>query len=561
MSFRWDESFGTLVVHFSHRFFDTDTPSEESVPRHRLIQFLALVTVVSPMLMVLVIYGAQGLQIRVGGFDFAWLQAGAHFALVSYAMAVMGLVMTFSWDSLFPDKRDYLILTSLPISPKRLFAAKSVSVAVILFLFAIAANAVLTVFVAFIEPRALVGHVVGVFGGSLFAALFFTSLQGILINCLPVSVFRRVSPSIQMIAMTLLLLIVLVMPLIVLSLRPLVLINSPLLDYFPPAWFLGTYESLSFSVSAVPQTGIWAWTAVKMTAVVTLLVVFSYGVGYRRHARRLLESTDASNLRPEFLNRTGTRVLHAVLQTNAYQRAAFDFIGKISNRSSKHRISAALYSGLGLALALSSLFVIKPREPFPIGLSMSGILQAPAALSFLVVAGWRSTFGLPHELQANWIFQMTSRAGAADFRKAIRKWLFVCRIVPLYVVAACFEFVWFEGAVAIAHLTFDLVMTAFLIEAFFFGFRKVPFTCTYLQNKLQLAFYAVAYLAAYTTYTTLVVELKGWVAADSQHLVRFLAVSSITFGSILIYRSLTRAETTRFIYDEPDPVYQQLNLT
>jgi hypothetical protein len=175
--------------------------------------------------------------------------------------------------------------------------------------------------------------------------------------------------------------------------------------------------------------------------------------------------------------------------------------------------------------------------------------------------GWRATFGIPYELPANWIFQMTSRAGARDFRKAIRKWLFVCRIVPLYLLLACFELSWFDWRVAITHLIFDLVTTAFLIEILFFGFPKVPFTCAYLQSKLQLAFYAVAYLIAYSTYTTMMVELKQWVVAEPLHLMRFLAVSAIALGVILIYRSMTSAETSRFVYDEREPTYQQLNLT
>src|SRR5678815_2020523 len=221
---RRDDTFQTLVVHFSHRFFDTDTPSEESVPRNRLIQFLALIAVASPLLIILVIYAMQGLQLHVGGFDLAWLQAGIHYALVCYSMAVMGLVMTFSWDSLFLDKRDYLILGSLPISAKRLFAAKAAAVAIILLSFAVATNVVLTVFVLFMEPRALLGHIVGVLGGSLFAALFFTAMQGMLIILLPVDVFRRISASIQQISMALLLLMIPVMPLLALSLRPMTLI-------------------------------------------------------------------------------------------------------------------------------------------------------------------------------------------------------------------------------------------------------------------------------------------------------------------------------------------------
>jgi hypothetical protein len=557
---RWDESFGTLIVHFSHRFFDTDSPSEESVPRNRLVQFLALVAVASPMLMILVIRGVQGVLIRTGG-DFSWLQASVHYTFVCYAMAVMGLVMTIKWDDLFPNRRDYLILASLPISATRLFAAKATAVGFILLLFTVATNAVLIVLATFMEPGAFLGHVFGILGASIFAVLFFAALQGLLINLLPTKAFRRISPSVQMIAIALLITLVLVLPLVAVSLKLLVQINTSLLDYFPPVWFLGVYESLNSSATAIPKAGVWAWTAVKMTILMTLVVGLSYVVGYRRHARKVVESLDSNDLVPRLWERNGKKLLHAVLQTNAFQRAAFDFIGKISARSPKHRISSALFSGLGLALALSSLFVIDPRAAFPIRLSASGILEAAPVLSFLAIAGWRSTFSVPYELPANWVFQMTGRTGAADFRKAIRKWLFVCRIVPLYILLACLEFAWFDAGIAVTHLAFDLITTAFLVEAFFFGFRKVPFTCAHLQGKLQLAFYAIAYLYAYTAYTSLMGDLKRWTSADPQHLIRFMSMSAIAFGGILIYRSLTGAERSKFIYDEQEPVYQQLNLS
>jgi hypothetical protein len=556
-----DDAFHTLVAHFFQRFFDTDTPSEESVPRTRLIQVLALTGVLTPWLLFFMIRGGQRIQFAFGGFDFVWARLAMHFTFVSYAMAVMGLVMTFKWDSLFPDRRDYLILTPLPISPKRLFAARTLALGLFLGLFVVAINAVLTVAVAFLEPSALLGHVVAVLGASAFAVLFFAALQGVLINLLTPDAFRRISPTVQMISIALLITVVLIMPLLASSLRPLARIDSALLDYFPPIWFLGVYESLSFSPMTVHAAAGWAWTALKVFGVTALIVSFCYGIGYLRHSRKILEGMQSNDLAPRWWDSLRSNFLHSLLLTNPSQRAAFEFIGKIAERSARHRVSAALYSGLGVALALSALFVIDRREAFPFRFSASGVLEAPAVLSFLAVAGWRATFSIPYELPGNWIFQMAGRAGAAEFRKAIRKWVFVCRILPLYIVLAVFEFAWFDSPTAFSHLVFDLVTTAFLTEAFFFGFKKVPFTCTYLRSKLQFVFSAVAYLYAFTVYKSLMGSLKGRVAADPLHLIRFLAVSAILFGGLLIYRSFTRAESTTFIYDESDSRFQRLNLS
>jgi len=556
-----DDSLTALVIHFTRRFVDPESPTEEWVHRNRLTQFLALIFVAAPMLMVLVVRGQERILVQIGTFDFEWWWAGLHYTLICYEMSVIGLIMALRWETLFPGREDYLILTPLPVSTRRLFLAKAIAVTTILLSFALAANAVLAIVIGVMQPRAFIAHAVAVLAASVFSVLSFLALQGILINVLPTRTFRRISPSLQMVAIALLVTLLLVLPLVGVSLRPLTTMNSPLLDYFPPVWFLGIYELLAPSSPPIPNVTEWAWNAVIMTVLMMVLVVVCYGAGYRRHSRRMLEDFDEIDQAPRWWERAGKNIRDSLLNTNAFQRAAFEFIGKIADRSSKHRVSIALYSGLGIALALSSLFVIDRREAFPIKLSARGVLEAPAVLSFLLVAGWRSTFGIPYELAANWIFQMTTRKGAADFRKAIRKWLFVCRVLPLYVVVACFEFSWFDPRMAISHLVVDLITTAFLVEALFFGFRKVPFTCAYLQSKLQLAFYAVLYLFAYTSYTSLVADLKGWASVDPRHLARFASLSLILFGVILIYRSLAGAERSRFVYEDRESGYQQLDLS
>src|SRR5262249_51813911 len=144
----------------------------------------------------------------------------------SFAMIAMGLLMAFKWDSLFPDRRDYLALTSLPISMKRWFAAKILALCAFLALFVVAVN----VFSLLIVPHLIAGqthaqglagflrsftaHAAGTIGGSLFAALFFVSLQGVLINVLPASTFRRISPYVQMASITVLVTLLLITPLI-----------------------------------------------------------------------------------------------------------------------------------------------------------------------------------------------------------------------------------------------------------------------------------------------------------------------------------------------------------
>src|SRR4030095_15746970 len=109
-----------------------------------------------------------------------WLRAGYRYVFVTYSMVVMGFVMTFKWDSIFPDRRDYLILTPLPISLRDFFVAKAVSLGIFLLLFVFAINFFSCILVpwAFAVRNnrldmllpALLAHAAAIFSGAIFTA-------------------------------------------------------------------------------------------------------------------------------------------------------------------------------------------------------------------------------------------------------------------------------------------------------------------------------------------------------------------------------------------------------
>src|SRR5262249_15394909 len=111
----------TLVDHFFDRFFDKDALTPEADERANVVQIVAILALPGAILSLSMI--ADHATIR-SELTRMWLRAGDRYVFVCYAMVVMGFVMTFKWDSLFPDRRDYLILTPLPISLKEFFAGK-----------------------------------------------------------------------------------------------------------------------------------------------------------------------------------------------------------------------------------------------------------------------------------------------------------------------------------------------------------------------------------------------------------------------------------------------------
>jgi hypothetical protein len=559
----------TLINHFFDRFFDKDSLSAEADERANVVQIVAILALPGAILSLSMI--ADHATIR-SELTRMWLRSGDRYVFVCYAMVVMGFVMTFKWDSVFPDRRDYLVLTPLPISLREFFAAKVISLCGFLLLFVVAINAFSCVLVPYVYVvrnnawrfflPAFFAHAVAVLSASLFTALLFAALQGVLINLMNPSTFRRLSPWIQMVAMMGLVTILLIIPGISANVRLLAESNAHVLDYVPVFWFLGIYEVLNPEGTLITQSHIWAGTAFKATFALALVFALTYLISYRRYSKKILEGVESDRFGQPWYQRVCTRILCAILLRHPLQRASYYFIGKVFGRSPKHRLFIAMYSGIGLALTLSSLFVLRRDSNFILSISRSGLVDAPLMLSFFIVSGLRATFNIPYELDANWMFRINSSKGATEYLKATRRWVLLRGIIPLYVVLAPLEFLFLKPGEAVFQLAFGLAISLLLIEGFFFQFNKVPFTCSYLPAKSHLAFLGGAYLYGFTIYTYTMESLERWVGEDIVRTALFFLWVFTLLAGISLYRRRVLGGELQIVYeDDRDPIVRQLNLT
>ena len=260
-----------------------------------------------------------------------WLRAGDRYVFVCYSMVVMGFVMTFKWDSLFPDRRDYLILTPLPISLRQFFLAKVVALCAFLLLFVVAINFFSCLIVPYLYAvrdnawgvilPGFFAHATAVLGGSIFMALCFAAVQGVLIALMTPAAFRRVSPWIQMVSMTFLVTILLITPGISSNIRLLVESNTRVLDYIPLFWFLGIYEVLNPEGTLIPASYVWAHTAVVAMLTVTIVFVLTYLIGYWRHTKKILEGVESHVFTPAWYQRAIAWALNCCVLRHPFQRA------------------------------------------------------------------------------------------------------------------------------------------------------------------------------------------------------------------------------------------------
>lgn len=559
--------FLTLTRHFFARFFDNGALSRQGEMQTNIIQLLGLPAV--PGFFLCFFMMKHYPPTARHPFD-SWQATSDRYLFISYSMLVMGFVTVFEWDSLFPDRRDYLILSALPIRVLTLFCAKVAALCVFLGLFAFDVNCFWTVMLPMVSMgtagsdadfhRMMFAHAASAIGGGLFVAFFFAGLQGVLINVLPGNAFRWVSPLVQMVSMGLLVLVLVLYPLISALVRRLVEQNSPYLFYFPCFWFLGLYESLRPGV-VHPEFHPLAAFALRSLAVVSAGCLIAYIAGYRRHARKALESIELDPSGPGRLRTKLTELLHRMLLRHPLQRATFHFIGQTLARSTKHRLFLAAYGGFAIAFAIVILFPVVDVGGAPrIQLSSSGLLTAPLIVSCCLLTALRAAFSFPAELPPNWAFQVTDGNASGEHLKASRRWVLLFAIVPLFAILAPLEFVFWRWNVALFHLSFGVITSLLLVELLFFHFRKIPFACSFLPGKMNAATLAALYLYGLTTYSFAMTDLEKWILLRAVRVGMFYVLCSTLFLGCRRYRAWQPEEIVLTFEDEPDPVVRTLGI-
>jgi hypothetical protein len=535
--------FGDLVRHFFGRFFDAESLSPQGDPEINVTQTLGILAVPSAFFVLLF----RPLTLT------GWSLVAVRYMFVSYSMIVMGLLMVFEWDALFPDRRDYQVLTPLPIRLSTLFAAKAAALGIFLAIFLIDINFFGVLFWPGIDGGpdflSIIGaHIVAVLAGGLFAALAVAAIQGLLITCFSGRTYRRISICVQTLLMAVLVMLLFLTWLLGFSMQGLVRTNSPLLHWFPGYWFVGLYERLR-PATHDPALLDMGTTAMRALGCAAGVFVLTFLPGYRRHCRKSVESPELAS-RAANSSSLVTRMLERTLLRHPVECAVFHFVGQTITRSVKHRLFLATYGGFGAALAVLT---------FASG--QSGFLQLPLTLSFVLVSGLRAAFNFPSELRANWAFQVSETSGLGGYLAAARKWVVVCAILPLFLLLSPIEFACFPWRLALFHVAFGISLSLLLMEILLIGFRKVPFTCAHLPGKVNLTFLSVIYVFGFTMYSRIMASFEAWLGTAPAAACLFFVCAASAVGLLAHWRVRMLGDTSTLDYEDPGyPVIMTLDL-
>jgi len=375
----------------------------------------------------------------------------------------------------------------------------------------------------------------------LYAAVL--TVQGLASQLLTRRVFLRVSGYLQMLAFCVIVGVYFLQPgfggfegLTVGSIAHVV-------QWLPSYWFLALYQQLNGSMHpALAPLAQRAW--IGLAAVISLAGLV-YAFSYWRTLRKIVEEPDIvpGALRLRWLPRFG----------NQPQTAIGQFTLRTLGRSRQHRLILGFYLGIGLAFTSLLLNGSGAGASNPWQEKSMLLWAASVMMIALAAAGTRVAFALPLDLRANWIFRVIGVRGGWENLKAIRRALLLLSGAPVWLLTALTCLWLWPSRQSAVHLVVLALLGLALADLCLLGFRKIPFTCSYLPGKSRfhmIFFAAVAVLIIGSSGTMLERRAMG----ETGRTVVMLASLFVVWISIRIAaRVLARRDDQELRFEEEVP--------
>jgi hypothetical protein len=486
--------------------------------------------------------------------------------LIVMTMLGIAALVTFRWDSLFPNRQDYFILRPLPLKLSHIYFAKLNTLCALAFLII----GLLTVpcaasFASVISGdhnlasslREVLAQVVATFCAGIFTVFALAFLQTLLLNALPLRWYARVSASVQSFLLVCILCAIpwaMDLPNAVQSvdLRPAWSV------FAPPLWYLCLYMRLMGRAGALDSS-----LASRGVAAATVALAGTLLIGamlHHRYAKRIFESdAQTKSSRMRLVERVFERMTR-----NARESAILLFALRSMDRLKQHRMIRLMYAGVGCALVLESgigviLSGAMNHGHIRRGAALDAIYALPLLLFFFLFTGLRYAFRIPVDLRANWVFRLTAQDATVERETAVRLMYVGFALLPALIATAPFSIsvlgAW-RGAYATA---FACAIAILIIEHDLENSDTIPLTCSYLPGKRNMLHTGIIYWLTVFALTTVLTGLEAIGGANPIRAVLVLVLLSA------IYRLMRRKETReapRLRFDDfPEPAVATLGLS
>ncbi len=533
-----------LMKHFFGRFFDFEaisSPQVDTIEKNALtIQFLALM-VLPGVIYCLLLAPKYGLLMYRPDIERDLATLTDKCILLSLSMILIGFLTVFEWDMLFPDRKDYQILTPMPVSTRSIFLSKCTALAAFLLIFTAAIdlcptflfpnlvlsnNSIAQKLLNKTIPTSLViryifSHAMSMLLANIFIFLSAISLQGIILALTPPRLTPAISRWVRFLCLVLLLSSLFCLPRIS-SVDQLIHTAHPITACIPPVWFLGLYEVVLGSHDAV----MWslARSAVSALLLAGVLSILTYALCYRRFIRRSIESSGGVLRLDAAIRRAGNFILNHWFLRKSILRASYHFVAQTAFRSPRHILHLGTYFAVGVSIACIGL-----ADQFIMGNLDRAILSVPLILSFFLLVGMRVIFAIPVDLDSNWLFRIAPIQHARNAYAGTRKFLVFAIIMPIYVLAGLFYGLFWSWNVAVLHVCSGVTLSLLLLQFLFRRFPKIPFTCSYLPGAARSIFLYPFYFFGFAAFAFAAAHLELWLAHGPHRFLYFYGFAALAF--------------------------------
>jgi hypothetical protein len=476
-------------------------------------------------------------------------------SLISEMMLVVGLIAVVSWDSIFPDRRDVMVLSPLPIGPLTILLAKVSASGAIVGMSVVALN----IASGFAWPLVLGGlphflrfcsaYWFTMAAASLFLYCAVLTIQGFTALLLPRRIFLSLSAILQLGAYGLFIGAFFLLPTFTNLAQWADPRNHRVLALSPPYWFFALFNQLTGSLPPA-----LAWLAHRAWMGLGFAVIGAAASLILCYLGTMKKTVEEPDLVPRVRGLRWTPRFGSSLET-----AIILFSFRSIARSRQHRVVLAFYFslvfGIAFSMARSELSPIALRPIAP------EFLMSTIIMMVLAVVGLRNVFPLPISLNANWVLRVTQLCPSHKYIAATRRCQLLFAVLPVWLLTACLSLCFRPWNQVAEHLVILALLGWVFAEISLVGFYKVPFTCSYLPGKtnIQFAFWGFAIVLIVLALSFAPFEMQ--VLGEPFRYAGLLIVLGVAACGLWTFNRHSADSAVLYFEELPDPVITTLGLT
>jgi len=432
------------------------------------------------------------------------------YLFIVLAMLVSGGVALWKWDTLFLDRRDTVNLVPLPVHTQQILLGNLLAILLFAVIFCVDVNAASAVLFPLVVSasqesflfagKIALGHGLAVATASLFSFAAVFAVAGSLMAVLPTRVFLRISIWVRVLLAMVLLLLFANAFAVSREIELGTIAAHSGLRYLPPVWYLGLCQWARGA--AGPLFTHLAFVGLLALLAAASVCAASFAMAYQRHFSRMAELSEAQGGSRIWRLGLCDRILDGVLLRSPFEQAGFRFVLRSLMRSDRHRAAVAVFAAVGFVAASELLM----GSSFAAEAPTTAYFAAPLILLYCAILGIRSSFDLPLELNANWIFRLLLAPTLEECAVLAGKSIFVFVLPLTAVMAVLFALRW-GFLCGLLEFLVSAILSATLIAGLVLTYRKLPFTCAkggFQHNVLVKALLSVLGVLAFAFLPALV---------------------------------------------------------